>query len=268
MDCPYHLGQPIGLVSLKIHLSGFVIVVAALILVFVALSFGKARLDMLDQRQDADRVAGKNGVQTTQVAPNIKPAGAETSTAVRHVQPQIFAPPETGNAASLERIAPRAPLTPVAAKASEPASNVIEARSVVAPDGGSLMLGKHRMILAGMIPLALDETCRDAHGSTWPCGMSARTALRGYLRNRLVRCIPDPALTETVKAVCSVGGQNIASWMIENGWARAEPTSPFSALATEAQDRGLGLNGLDPRIIIDDSLTKEMEDNDPENNSP
>jgi endonuclease YncB( thermonuclease family) len=253
---------------LKKRLSGFVLVVVALIAVCTALFLGKARVVSLAHLDHPEHLTDERPGQNTAPLSDSSRQRTAASTPVRQIQPQIFAPPDVRDAARLERIAPRAPLTPPPVKEEAPVSNMIQARAVVALDGGHLVLGKQTIALAGIVPLELGAICRDANGANWPCGMAARTALRGYLRNRLVTCERDPALTETAKAVCSVGGRNIALWMVENGWARVEPTSPFFVAAQQAQDKGAGLNGLDPRMTIDDSLTKEMENNDTENHSP
>ncbi len=187
---------------MKPHLSGFAVVVAALIVVCVALSFGKARFASLKQMENPDQLPDKHGTQITGPPAGFAPQKDAVSAPVRQIQPKIFAPPDMRDAASPERIAPRAPLTPPPVRVAEPAGTVIAARSVLVPDGGTLVLGKQTMALAGIVPLAPGEICHDANGSQWPCGMAARTALRGYLRNRLVRCVRDPVLTETMKAVC------------------------------------------------------------------
>lgn len=56
----------------------------------------------------------------------------------------------------------------------------------------------------------------------WPCGRMARTALRGFIRGRAIDCEVPPGRTALPESTrCSVGGRDIAAWLVEQGWAEA-----------------------------------------------
>lgn len=114
-------------------------------------------------------------------------------------------------------------------------------RPVVAAAGVIVAEGR-TISLQGIAPVAADRLCQKADGSRWPCGMMARTALRQFVRGRAVACVlPDQQL-ENVHAACSVGGQDIAEWLIEQGWADAETGSPLARLSEAARAMGRGIH--------------------------
>lgn len=173
----------------------------------------------------------------------------KTSVTSRAIDPEIVAPPqaETG---PLERVAPRAPLsglalaTPPKPKtpedmAGEPLFNpVAEAAGVIEAKGRSLTV-------SGIEVVKPDETCTDSAGKSWPCGVQARTAFRGFLRGRAVTCAaPDKAGA----AQCRVGNQDIGAWLVENGWARALPDGPYADAGRKASEAAKGVFGAAPDL--------------------
>ncbi|MCM2504520.1 thermonuclease family protein [Aureimonas altamirensis] len=98
-----------------------------------------------------------------------------------------------------------------------------------------------RISLAGVESLPFEETCRLGTLSA-PCGAQARTALRGWLRGRSLSCdVPADAREGGVEATCHVGGEDVARWVVMQGWARPTPGSAYESAAESARrdERGL-----------------------------
>lgn len=107
---------------------------------------------------------------------------------------------------------------------------------------GAIKVQRREVRFAGIDAPAFDERCGEG-ADAWPCGRMARAALRGFIRGRAVECevpagaedIPDPAY-------CSVGGDDIAEWLVAQGWAKPQDAT-FEAEADRAREEKLGLWG-------------------------
>jgi hypothetical protein len=87
------------------------------------------------------------------------------------------------------------------------------------------------IVLPGLDTLPTNETCTDANGTSWPCGMGARTAFRAYLRGRSINCkLPDQRPDEAILGECLLQGDDPAAWLVPRG------TDPMPRLR---QTRGL-----------------------------
>lgn len=163
---------------------------------------------------------------------------------VRPVEPALVAPPAL--APDLQRIEPRASLGDLAlARPSEPEETLLY--RPVATAAGSLKAGGHSIVLDGIVPTEPKEECRSADGSSWPCGMIARTAFRNWLRGRAVECVVgEPPANEPVTSPCMLAGEDIALWLVENGFATAEPGGPYVEAGKEAEAAGRGIFGPAP----------------------
>jgi endonuclease YncB( thermonuclease family) len=114
-------------------------------------------------------------------------------------------------------------------------------------NAGVISFGKHRLQIAGVIATPAEKSC-GSQGKQWPCGMMAKTALRLYLRNRTVDCdLPSDAWEDMASAACRLGQQDIGTWLVENGWAEAQPGSPLAAAGEKARQAKAGIHGEDPR---------------------
>jgi len=192
----------------------------------------------------------------------------------RQVAPKQFAPPFAKDAVQLERIAPRQPLTAPPLANSTPQSVNSTPQSVkptpqsadTAPqsvDTAPKATPLHRPVvtaagvfsypmgelrLAGIEVLDPAESCLDADGAAWPCGVIARTAFRNFLRGRPLSCVVPPGpWTEPVVRECLVGRDDPAAWLVRRGWARAAAGSAYAALEDVARQDRAGLHGSDPR---------------------
>jgi endonuclease YncB( thermonuclease family) len=163
---------------------------------------------------------------------------------------------EINQTALLQRLAPRAPLSGLAAPAPPPPPPDPDSlpkrwrlvHQPVATAAGILEAGGVTMVLPGIDVVAVNETCTSPSGQSWPCGMAARTAFRAYLRGRALNCrLPDARVETGFLAECLLQGEDPALWLISRGWARAKPDGPYGAQSHEAQQARLGIFGQPPR---------------------
>jgi endonuclease YncB( thermonuclease family) len=104
------------------------------------------------------------------------------------------------------------------------------------------------IVLPGLDTVLPNETCTDASGSSWPCGMGARTAFRAYLRGRSMNCkLPDQRPDDAILGECLLQGDDPAAWLVKNGWARAKVDGPYASLESEARSAKRGIFGSRPR---------------------
>ncbi len=160
------------------------------------------------------------------------------------------------DAALLQRLEPRAPLSGLAAPAPPPPPPDPDkmpkrwrlVHQPVATAAGILEAGGMTMVLPGIDVVAINETCNSPAGHLWPCGMAARTAFRAYLRGRALNChLPDTRSEEAIAAECLLQGEDPALWLISRGWARPKSDGPFGAQSQAAELARLGIFGQPPR---------------------
>jgi endonuclease YncB( thermonuclease family) len=128
------------------------------------------------------------------------------------------------------------------------AENGIDLPRPVADSAGVLSFGDRRLQLAGLVPTPVNKMCTADSGAAWPCGMLAKTNFRLFLRLRTVHCdLGNANWTDTATASCTIGGQDLSAWLIENGWAEAAEGSAFAEAGAKAKQDKNGLYGEDPR---------------------
>jgi hypothetical protein len=181
---------------------------------------------------------------TSAMAPT-PPARAQSS--ARDVGRGLIAAPLLQPGQPLERIAPEQEAAP-AIEARPPASAEKEEKSFllfgpVAINAGTITADGRTIQLSDILPVDAGRKCQRPDGSQWPCGMAARTALRQFLRGRAVACTLDDQQQRVVTASCKIGRQDIAEWLIEQGWAEAGASSPFGALSEASRAMGRGIHG-------------------------
>ncbi len=126
---------------------------------------------------------------------------------------------------------------------------------VVVTDAGTLVAGDRTLRLADVDVPAADAECGDAAGNRWSCGTRARTALRRFVRHRAVECLPlgevgFGSLEADVAVVrCRVGRTDIATWLVEHGWAAPADAagSALAELGKTARGENRGLWQIEPR---------------------
>jgi len=89
-----------------------------------------------------------------------------------------------------------------------------------------------------------DEMCERKGSTKWPCGAKARRALTSLIRGRAVVCtLPPAGESEAFTARCEVGGEDLSTWLVRQGWATPKASAASAlgeALAAAKSDR-LGL---------------------------
>lgn len=116
------------------------------------------------------------------------------------------------------------------ARAGEAAPRIVSGPATVI-DGATLDLGGRRLRLYGIDAPDLDQTCSDGHERDYACGRAAAAALTARIGGESVTC----ELREADgTALCRYDGEDLAAWMVTNGYAIADRSAPA---AYEAQDR-------------------------------
>lgn len=169
--------------------------------------------------------------------------------ASRMVAPAVIAPPDLAGQ-ELLREAPREPLSKLSLAlppmpevkndwAGRPFFRPLAVESAVFESGG------RTIALAGVESVPLDESC-DYEGTSWPCGVRARTAFRLWLRGRALVCqLPDEERDVTA-ARCRLAKQDAAAWLVSNGWAHAAPDGPYVQAEEKARAAKMGIFGAPP----------------------
>jgi endonuclease YncB( thermonuclease family) len=110
-------------------------------------------------------------------------------------------------------------------------------------DGGTLQAGKVVIRLSGIAARGADATCKDTHGKSWPCGAAAKAALTRLIHSRAVTCtLPKGGEHNIFDASCAVGGTDLSTWLVRQGWATPKGSKAALAKAAEAaKSEKLGL---------------------------
>lgn len=180
--------------------------------------------------------------------PASRPAeGTKETAAARRVNPSRFGQPFTREPEELVRVPPRPPLSePPEEPAAEDEGELLYRPLVLG--AGLLSFSGRNLELAGIEPTPANRFCETADGGQWPCGMIARTAFRALVRGRALECDVDDAEWEgTAVAHCELNGDDLARWLVAQGWAEAASGSPYGELEASARAEKRGLFGADPR---------------------
>ena len=185
----------------------------------------------------ADAAAGMADVLAPATEP---PAGGFVRTVV---------PPAPPEAVAVRPVGPVAGLTP--APPVKPGGGDERRRyfHVVVADAGTIRAGRRTLRLADVDVPSAEAECGDGDGNTWSCGTRARTALRRLVQNRAVDCRAAGAVDEEMPVVrCTVGRVDLATWLVENGWAApAAAAAPgLAELGRAAREAGRGLWQIEP----------------------
>ncbi|GHD16660.1 thermonuclease family protein [Tianweitania populi] len=104
----------------------------------------------------------------------------------------------------------------------------------------------YQIAISGIEPVDPGESCGEG-ANAWPCGTAARTQFRQLLRGRALTCtVPDAAPAEPVETACSVGGEDVGTWLVAQGWARASEGGALADAGDQARDAGRGIYGSKP----------------------
>lgn len=223
------------------HYLLWMVLLVLLACLFAALSTAK------NMSVDAQKIANKT-LQTR--AQNSKPSvkSVENQAAVNLTVSK--------NIVELQRVAPRTPLSQIAAPALPAPPKSVQnlpkkwhlVGNGIASAAGIIEAGTVSITLAGLDTLTVDETCTAPSGEVWPCGMVARTAFRSYLRSRTLNCeLPEGLIDTAIASECLLAGEDPAKWLVQNGWAWANKDGPYGSDGDIAKEQGKGIYGPPPR---------------------
>lgn len=196
--------------------------------------------------QTEPAVAARPENDAAPLAPSVPPqeeqAAASPPDAIRDVSPDgVSAPQVTGE---LTRVGPSERLLELLNPPVEPVPDgPLELVRVEVPDAGHLKSGRLTVRLAYIESLDLEATCKTDLGASWPCGMRARTFLRGLIRRLKVSCVKQEDLApQEISAVCTRGAIDLSSQLVRFGWATPLETAPdeFKELAEAAKAKEIG----------------------------
>ena len=129
-----------------------------------------------------------------------------------------------------------------AAPGSEAASRAVAGPAAVV-DGVTLTVGGERLALYGIDAPQLDQTCFDRRERRYACGRAAATALDAKIGGQTVSCDLRGTTEERRSAVCRLGDDDLAAWMVSSGYAVADRSisSDYALQVERAWGRRLGL---------------------------
>jgi endonuclease YncB( thermonuclease family) len=106
-------------------------------------------------------------------------------------------------------------------------------------DGDTFEIDNIRIRLMGIDAPESGQLCHDDAGKTYPCGQKAALALGEHVSTGTLACVPfDRDRYNAFLAVCHLGAEDIAVWLVENGLAVTYPDDDSSEYAA-AQDRAM-----------------------------
>jgi len=109
----------------------------------------------------------------------------------------------------------------------------------VAVDGDTIAIAGERVRLGGLDAPELDQTCRNADGAEWPCGIVAKDALASALEGE-VTCRPeDRDLYRRIVAICRADGADVGEALVAAGLALAD--ARYLRLEQDARNGRRGL---------------------------
>jgi endonuclease YncB( thermonuclease family) len=89
-------------------------------------------------------------------------------------------------------------------------------------DGDTLAIGAMKVRLEGIDAPETDQICLAATGVHWTCGIEARDRLKAHIEDQAVVCLSNSTdVYQRSLATCSLKGDNLNAWMVQEGWALA-----------------------------------------------
>lgn len=170
----------------------------------------------------------------------------------RAIDPEVVAPPTAE--VPLERADPRPPLSDLSLALPPRPKMPDEWKGTtlfqpLATAAGVIQAMGYTVAVSGVNAVMPDETCTDAAGKEWNCGMRARGAFRAFLRGRAPVCtVPPEGGRDTISAACRIGKQDLGAWLVANGWARAASDGPYVEAEQVARKERMGIFGAAPDL--------------------
>ncbi|MBI1181288.1 MAG: thermonuclease family protein [Alphaproteobacteria bacterium] len=109
-------------------------------------------------------------------------------------------------------------------------------------NGDTLQMQGQVVKLYGIDALEPDEICLNGN-RPWPCGQEAANSLSAYIGGQPIRCQTIRNMSGYILAVCDLNGDDLAGWMVSNGWAFADRSISSDYVPNEeaAKIDGLGV---------------------------
>ena len=128
------------------------------------------------------------------------------------------------------------------ARAGEAALRTVSGPATVI-DGSTLEIGGRRLRLHGIDAPDLDQICSDGHERDYSCGRAAAKALAARIGGESVTCEPSAAANGSAGVLCRLGEDDLAAWMVANGYAVADRSvsADYTDQDRRAWGRRLGL---------------------------
>lgn len=242
MDGAGDLGQPVSVPLSALKRIALFLVGAALV---ATLWIGGQSMTKAPEPQAGLPAAGE---RSPEARPRSEPAdiSAQEGPHARLIAPGSIAAPQIDG--PLERVAPRTPLTAATKPLKRehfgpPAPQGTLLYGPVAKAAGEIEADGHDVRLAGIEITPADRTCTDESRQPWPCGTVARTAFRAWMRGRAVAC-DVPSHAGEITTHCMLDGEDMALWLVENGWA--ESAGQYDEAEAEARRKKKGMFGPSP----------------------
>ena len=89
-------------------------------------------------------------------------------------------------------------------------------------DGDTLLIRGKAVGLYGIAAPGPKQTCLDATGATIECGRTAARSLAGRVGEASIVCEPKGLDRGRPVAICRLGEEDLAAWMVSNGLAVAD----------------------------------------------
>ena len=123
------------------------------------------------------------------------------------------------------------------------ADELIGQASVI--DGDTIEIHGARVRIFGIDAPESDQLCHDARSYQYRCGQKASNALFEFIDRRPVDCVEvDRDRYKRAVSVCTVGGTDIADWLVRNGLALDWPQyskGGYAAAQAEAKREQRGM---------------------------
>jgi endonuclease YncB( thermonuclease family) len=109
-------------------------------------------------------------------------------------------------------------------------------------DGDTLEMQGQVVRLYGIESLEQDQMCLNGN-NPWPCGQEAANSLAAFIGGQPVRCQTMRNMSGYILGVCDLNGDDLAAWMVSNGWAFADRsiTNDYVPAEDSAEVAGLGV---------------------------
>ena len=133
----------------------------------------------------------------------------------------------------------RALLTGIIAASLELSAGVTFADDV--EDGDTIEIQGQLACLYGIDALELGQTCTDARGKTWPCGIAAKATLATLIRGQVLLCLViEEDSNGCYQSRCTrEDGADLGAYMVRSGLALAK-SDAYMAEEADAARRGAG----------------------------